>query len=116
MNFVLDKSVYDLIFAISNSICSSNIILLNYSFSDEELFEATISVHFLQDIASTDELSLDINLWNSWPIGISLNLLTELFVIKNVNIFELFDTVELEDLYHIVGEATPWHLTSTLHE
>lgn len=73
-------------------------------------------MHFLDYIAPTNELSLDVDLRNCGPIGEFLNALSHVLIGKHVHIFVVFHTVEFKHLSNIVTETASWHLLSALHE
>ena len=73
-------------------------------------------MHLLHNVTPADKLSLDVNLRDSRPIGIHLNLLSEDLVFQAVDVFVLLDVVELENLDYVIGESTARHLPAALHE
>lgn len=97
-------------------LCAAINSLLDDAFSDEKFLEAAVLVHFLDDIASTDELSFDIELRNGGPVRVLLDSLADGLISQHVHILVVLHTVELKHLHCIVGEAATGHLLATLHE
>ena len=73
-------------------------------------------MHFLHDIASSDEFAFDVDLGYGWPVAVFLDMLSKFIILKDINILEFLYSVKLEDLSHIITEATSWHLSGSLHE
>ncbi len=73
-------------------------------------------MHLLHDVASTNELALDVDLWQGWPVAELLDSFSDALVLKAVDILVLIDSVELHDLHYVVTEAASRHLLVSLHE
>ena len=73
-------------------------------------------MHLLHDIASTHEISFDVNLGNSWPIGVVLDGLPDTLIFEHIHVFELFHSVEFKNLHHVIRKSASWHFSGSLHE
>ena len=73
-------------------------------------------MHLFDNIASPNELSLDIKLWNSGPVGVFLDPFANILISKNINILIVAEAVVLKHLDNIVRETTSGHLFTSLHE
>ena len=56
--------------------------------------------HFAHDVATAQELTLDLELRDRRPIGVILDALTDAFVIKNVHAF-IGNAKMIEDLHDL---------------
>ena len=73
-------------------------------------------MHLFHNVASTNEIALNIKLRDGWPVAKFFDTLADLLVRQHINVLILVDTVELEDLDDIVGESAPGHLLGALHK
>ena len=73
-------------------------------------------MHLFDNVAPSHKVALDVKLRDGRPVGVLLDPLTHGLVSEDVDILVFLDTVELEDLHHVVAEATPRHLSGTFHE
>ena len=73
-------------------------------------------MHFFHDVAATYKLTLNVNLWDCWPITIVFYSLPEIFIIKNINIFEILNAVKLHDLNDVIWKTTSRHFSIAFHE
>ena len=73
-------------------------------------------MHFLHDVASTNEVPLDIKLRNGRPVRVFLDGITDLLISQHIDVLVVGDTVEFEYLHDVVAEAAPGHLLRALHE
>jgi hypothetical protein len=73
-------------------------------------------MHLFDNIASPNELSLDIELRNSGPVRVFLDSFTDILISKDINILIVAEAVVLKHLDDIVGETTSGHLFASFHE
>ena len=73
-------------------------------------------MHFLHDVAATNELTFDVDLRDRWPVGVSLDLIPQKLVLQYVDILIFSDSIKLENLHHIVRKSAPWHFTGAFHK
>ncbi len=73
-------------------------------------------MHLLHDVASTDEFSFDINLWNGGPIRILFNRSAQSLISQNIHILVLFDTIGVHKDDNVSAEAALGHLSCALHK
>jgi len=73
-------------------------------------------MHFAHNVTPAHELLFNVDLGYGGPIWILLYLLTNVFVLQHVDIFELLNAVRLQQHHHVSAESTLWHLASALHE
>ena len=92
------------------------VVVLDDVLTDQELAQAAILVHFFHDVAPTDELAFDVDLREGWPVGVDLDLFSELVVREYVDIFEVLDVVGIEQDDHELTESTLGHLAGSFHE
>ena len=72
-------------------------------------------MHFLDDVAASEEFSLDVDLWDGRPVAEIFDLLSQLAVGQHVDVLKL-DAVCAEEHDNILGEAALGHLLGSLHE
>lgn len=61
--------------------CASNLLLLSQNtLLLQQLSKLSILMHARQDIASSNELLLNIQLWDRWPVGVLLDACVALLV------------------------------------
>lgn len=59
-------------------------------------------MHLLDNVASSYEVSFDVELRKSGPVRESLDTLTQGIILQNIYIFEVLDVIELQNLKHVV--------------
>lgn len=64
----------------------------------------TVTISHLHDVQSPDEISLDVNLWISGPVGEDLESLSDLFVREDVKTAVLYIVV-LQNLNNLTTKA-----------
>lgn len=67
-------------------------------------------MHFLKDVAATNELTLNVHLGEGGPVRVLLDAFTEVLVKQDVDVLVVLHSVKLEDLHGIVAEAAAGHL------
>ncbi len=73
-------------------------------------------MHIFNDIRSSDELLLYIQLRDGGPVGVLFDGFSEIFILQHVNIFEFFNAIKFEDLGDVVAKAAPRHFLVALHK
>ena len=72
-------------------------------------------MHLTHDVTTSDELLLDVDLRDCWPVRVLLNRLSDLVILKHVDIFKLH-TVGVKQHNDISAEPTLRLLLCALHE
>jgi hypothetical protein len=70
--------------------------------------------HLADDIAAAHELTLEVKLGNSRPIGEFLDPLAKSFVGEHIHVVKRHPQM-VEDLHHLIGEPAHWLLGCPLH-
>ena len=73
-------------------------------------------MHLLHYVASSDKISLHVQLWYRGPVRILLDPLAYVFIEQHIDVLVVSDTVELEHLHYVVAEAATGHLLRALHK
>src|SRR5262249_41645220 len=81
----------------------------------EELLQLALLEHLTHDIATADELALDVELGNGRPIGEALDALANTHIVEDVNV-AVADAEMAEDLRHLRGEAALRKILGALHK
>src|SRR5262249_17800382 len=81
----------------------------------EQLLQLAGLEHLADDIATADELALDVKLRNGRPVRIILNAVAELSRLQNVQAF-VADADVVEDLHHLARESALGELRRALHK
>src|SRR4030088_1647853 len=71
--------------------------------------------HLADDVAAADELALDVELRNRWPVRIGLDAVAQLGRFKDVEAL-VADPDVVENLHHLAGETALRKLRRSLHE
>src|SRR5690606_12937594 len=88
---------------VENDVSASGRALRAHTLLVEERLQFTGLEHLADDIASADELTLDIELWNGRPVGIFLDALPELVRSQDIDAL-VVDAEIIEDLDHLARE------------
>lgn len=81
----------------------------------KDIDELTILVHLEENVTAADELSADVNLWDSWPTAEVFNSLAQLFVSQHI-VRIVLDSMHSKDLNHSIGKATFRRIWDTLKD
>ena len=73
-------------------------------------------MHFLHDVAPTNELSLDVNLRNRRPVGVLFDRGSESFIGEDVDILVFLDSVSIQENDDVPAEAALRHFAGAFHE
>ena len=73
-------------------------------------------MHLMQNVTTSYQLSIDIELGVCWPLAIGFNLLSDDVIIKNIDSFIFSDPIFLEEFHNKVGIAATGCIRSSFHE
>src|SRR5262249_34206534 len=71
--------------------------------------------HLADDVAAADELALDIELRNGWPIRVGFDAAAQIVVLEHVEALIGHPKI-VEDLHHLAREPAHRKLRRSLHE
>lgn len=90
--------------------------ILRWKVREESFFKLIFLVEFLNNVDTSNQFALDIELWISWPIGVLFEPFSNFVVLENIEML-VFDTVVLlEDLDDSAGESTLWLIRRSFHK
>jgi hypothetical protein len=81
----------------------------------EHLLEFVLLIHFDQDVGAAEEFPVNVDLGDGWPVRVFFNTLTHFLIGQHIKGFEGYAKL-IENLDHVVGEATLGHELVALHE
>ena len=73
-------------------------------------------MHLFHDIVAAHELTFDINLREGWPVWVIFDSLSQVVILKHINILVILHSISMKECCHILAEPTLWHLLWSLHE
>ena len=73
-------------------------------------------MHLLHNVAPTNELTLDIDLWNGWPVRVLFDRGSECLIGEYVDFLVLLDAIGVHKDNHVPAESALGHLSRALHE
>lgn len=78
--------------------------------TNQQFAQTAVLVHFLHNVAATDELAFNVDLRDRGPVGVDLDLAPHLLVCKHVHVFEVLNPVGLQQHNHEPTEPALGHL------
>src|SRR5262249_1502183 len=85
------------------------------AFVGEQLLQFARLEHLADDVATADELALDVELRNGRPVREGLDAVAELIGVENVEALVGHANV-IENLHHLGGKSAHWELRRSFHE
>lgn len=92
------------------------IVSINNFFVYQKLAKGIIMVHFINDIAASNQFPIDEELRVGGPLAVKSHLLPDDWIFEHINVLVLLESIKVEDFHHEQGVSTTRCIRAPFHE